>query len=283
MPSTIAAWARPFERKIPAGPPFSSAIWIDGSASGAGRDSGQPSRDRVGALERAECRADHPPAVGHERHVGREELHQRLHVAAGCGIEEPRGHFPAGPAVGVEEARPAFVDVLTRPPGELPHRGLGPVHDPSDLLVGLAERFAQDEHRPLERRQRLEHDEQRHLHRVGKLHAFGRVRFERDRLRQPRTHVGLPPPLLASEPVDREPGRDLRQVRARIVDRSAIDVTPPEPRILHHVLGLADTTEQPVRDGLQVPPVSLEGTRRGLELRIRSRHLTSRTPRSVAP
>ena len=79
---------------------------------------------------------------------------------------------------------PRLVDLLPRLPrvhvlastmSELPYGGLGATQRVADLAEREVEHLTQYEGRPLQRRQRLEHDQHRHRHRVGELRHLRRI------------------------------------------------------------------------------------------------------------
>ena len=118
--------------------------------------------------------------------------------------------------------------------------------------------LTEQEHRSLHRLQALEEYQERHRQRVGHLRLLRHVvlRSGHERLGEPRADVGLTPGLRAAEVVDRESRHRGRQVALRGVDLGALlgRAAPPEERVLHHVLGLRDAPEHPIRDREQQGP-----------------------------
>ena len=119
-----------------------------------------------------------PPAVADQDDVGRQGREQRIEVAAADRGEEPLGHLALRPPVGVEPRLPR-VHVLARTVRHLPDGGLRAAEDSRDLRRRQAEGLAEDEHRPLGRRQRLEDDEQGQRHLLAELGRVLRCRRRR--------------------------------------------------------------------------------------------------------
>src|SRR5262249_46299280 len=59
--------------------------------------------------------------------------------------------------------------------------------------------------------------------------------------------------------VDGQPGGGRHEEGSRVQDRTAISRLPPQPRVLHDVLGLDRTAEHAVRDAEQPRPRTDEG------------------------
>ncbi len=141
---------------------------------------------------------------------------------------------------------------------ELPRVRLALPDDLRDLCVVVLEDLTEQEHRSLHRLQALEEYQERHRQRVGHLRLLRHVvlRSGHERLGEPRADVGLTPGLRAAEVVDRESRHRGRQVALRGVDLGALlgRAAPPEERVLHHVLGLRDAPEHPIRDREQQGP-----------------------------
>jgi len=74
--------------------------------------------------------------------------------------------------------------VTAGPVRDLPDRVRALAHRRRDLLVRRAEHLAQHEDGPLGRRQRLQHDQQRHRHALGELDVLGHVGRGEQRLGQ---------------------------------------------------------------------------------------------------
>jgi hypothetical protein len=73
------------------------------------------------------------------------------------------------------------------------------------------------------------------------------------RLREPLAGIDLALRSRRAQLVDREPGRDRREVRLRRLRRGLSRVVAEEG-LLHDVLGVSDRPEHPVRDREQVRP-----------------------------
>ena len=78
------------------------------------------------------------------------------------------------------------------------------------------------------------------------------------RLRQPLADVVLAPPRHRAQPVQRLPGDDADEVRPRVVHLGLVDARPPQPRLLHDVLGVGRRAEHLVGDGEQQAAVAVE-------------------------
>src|SRR5690606_9337046 len=70
--------------------------------------------------------------------------------------------------------------------------------------------------------------------------------------------VVLPPAGNRAQPVERLAGDDPDQVGARVPHRWLIHLRPPQPGLLHHVLGVRGRAEHLVRDGEQQAAVGQE-------------------------
>ena len=147
------------------------------SSGSAGRDAGDQPGDLVAAVDRAQRTTPRPCRRRRSTCVtsGARISHQGVEVAAERGGEEPLGHLPLDARVGLV-AGAAGVHVLAGAVGELPYGRRGAVEDAGDLGVGVAEDLVQDEHRPLQRGERLQHHQQRHRHRLGAQGRLGGVR-----------------------------------------------------------------------------------------------------------
>lgn len=134
------------------------------------------------------------------------------------------------------------------------------VDDLGDLGVGVAEHLVQDEHRPLQRGQRLQDDEHRHRHGLPAQHTVGGVRGRHlglggpghERLGQPGPDVRLASAADHGPPFQRVVHRYAHEVRARIVDllvrRPVAAAGPGQPGVLEYVLGVRDAAEHVVDD-----------------------------------
>ena len=94
---------------------------------------------------------------------------------------------------------------------------------------------------------------------AGLLDRAARIVFRRDqRLGQPRANIGLAPHHGGVEAVEREVGHYPRQVSPRVVDAFVGHRVPLQPRVLQHILGVADAAEHPVGDAEQRRTVPLK-------------------------
>ena len=94
--------------------------------------------------------------------------------------------------------------------------------------------------------------EERERERVRHLRVLGRVLFGQ-RLREPLAGIDLALRPRGAQLVDRQPGRDRREVRLRRLRLNVGRVIADE-RFLHDVLGVGDRAEHAVRDREQVRP-----------------------------
>ena len=145
-------------------------------------------------------------------------------------------------------------DCPSRAGGQLAGRGLADAEHRSALTEGHREAVVQHERDPLIRRQPLQHHHRREPGVVGG--HYGRKRVvtveTRDhRFGQPFADIGFAALGRRAQPVQAQPADHRCQPRPQVDDglRCAI---PPQPRILHDVLGVGDGAGEPVRDGQQM-------------------------------
>jgi GNAT superfamily N-acetyltransferase len=123
----------------------------------------------------------------------------------------------------------AGVEVLSGPHENLPAVGLALVDDLRDVLVGVVEDLAKQEHGSFHWREALEQHEECHGQGVGQFsHLLGAfVQVGDDRLGQPSADIGLPASPRRAHVVDGQPGccRQLRAVEN--VDVEALGAQPP--------------------------------------------------------
>ena len=170
---------------------------------------------------------------------------ERLERVSGLG----RGNDPA---------RSARRDVCPRPVRDLADRGRALVDGFRDLVVRQVEHLAQHEHRPLGRRERLQHQQHRHRDAVGQLDVLGHVGRGEQRLGQPGADVGLLAAAERTQPAERLAGGDPDQVCALIAHGVEIDARPPQPGLLQDVLRVGGRAEHLVGDGEQQVAVGEE-------------------------
>jgi hypothetical protein len=205
--------------------------------------------DAIGADERDRDGRSLAAAVAVHRHVGRQELDQRVRVALFPGREEAARDLLPFLTRDVE-APPSLLDVSVRANEDLAAVVGALADDLGHLVVGVVEDLAEEEDGPLDGRQLLEQVEEGERERVGGLRvAHGLVLDER--LRQPLPGVDLAARPRRPELVDREPGGDRREVGLR---RLGLDpgLVVAEVRLLDDVLGLGDRPEHPVGDRKEV-------------------------------
>jgi len=222
--------------------------------------------------------------------VGSKQSNQAGHVAAPDRGKEP-GRQLVALAGGDVEPRPLGLDVLAGPARQLAAGTRAPADDAGCLVVAVAEDVVQQEHRPLQRRQPLEQQQERHRQRVGLLGVRSGIgvwlaELEpvcQQRLRQPVADVGLATRPGGAELIDRQ-SRDHRgQVSLGRIGLALARYRPvvAQERLLHDVLGLRHAAEHPIGDREQQRPEALvDGS--GAVTRV-SRHLVSCPAGSLRP
>ena len=92
---------------------------------------------------------------------------------------------------------------------------------------------------------------------ISDLAGHGGLLFLDDRLRQPRSDVGLATDTRGSQVVDGQARGESREVRLGRLDRDALLARPMETqeRLLDDVLGLGDAADHPIGDGEGQGPV----------------------------
>jgi hypothetical protein len=223
----------------------------------------QELRDRHGAGERRGTGRDLPAPVADADGVVGEQPDQGGGLTAGRGGEELLDELPGGGLVDLPAglAGPVVRDVLLRPVVDLLARGLGEVEDLGDLAVRVVEGLAQHVHRALVGRQPLQEGEYGVRHRLALFGGVGgaehRVAAE-EGLGEPLADVGLAAGAGRGQFVEAQVGEDLGQPGLRHLDASGVRRLPPQIRLLHDVLGLADRAEETVGQRLQAIPGGLE-------------------------
>ena len=144
------------------------------------------------------------------------------------------------------------VEVLAGTPEDLPAVGLALVDDLGDVLVGVVEHLAKQEHGSLDRGEALEQHEEGHREGVGQLsHLLGAfVQVGHDRLGQPGADIGLPANPGRAHVVDSQPGGGRRQIGLGRFDHHPAlpGALQPEERFLDQILGLGHAPGHPVGD-----------------------------------
>jgi hypothetical protein len=205
------------------------SAWAIGSAP----DQGAPDGDRLAA------------AVAGEDGVGRQHLHQPVHVAVARRLQEALGQLEALLGIGIE-ARALVVDVAARPRQDLTRVVLALADDLRDLGERVVKGVAQHEHGALLGGEALEQDEEGQrdgllvldLRRAGVLD---------ERLGQPVADIALAPHPRRAQDVDGQPRRGRRQPRLGVVH--VVGVMQAQQRLLDDVLGLGHRSEHPVGHG----------------------------------
>ena len=222
-----------------------------GSSRTAAHEADEEPRDRHVARHRVLDRRRLAPAVGGEQHVGGQHAQDAVDVAVAQRLEELAREARRIRVVDVE-ADPATCHPRSRAVHDLPARGGIPLDHLRDLRVAESERLVQDEHRPLDRPEPLEHHEHRDGDRLVVLDAVCRiVVVDEQGLGQPRTHVDLAGPPGGAQHVDGEPRGHGRRERVGALDGlpGAGSLVHPQESRLHHVLGLRHAAEHAVGDG----------------------------------
>ena len=154
---------------------------------------------------------------------------------------------------GIDPARPARGDVRPRPVSDLADRGRALADRLGDLVVPEVEHVTQDEHRPLGRREGLQHQHHRHRDAVGQRDVLGHIGRGEQRLGQPGADVRLSAPADRAQPDERLAGGDPDQVRTLVLHGVEVDAGPAQPGLLQDVLRVDGRAEHLVGDrGQQV-------------------------------
>jgi len=217
-------------------------------------------RHRVGARHRPARGGGLAAVVGHRADVLHQERLEGREVAA--RERRHQGHHGGLRLRGREATSPGTprAEVLARAVEELAARGVAPPHGARHLGHREVEHLMQDEHRPLQGRQRFEHREEGHGDRLrlgGALVARGGL--GRDRLREPLAHVALAPPPRRADLVEAEPRHHRGEVRARRLN--VFRVGGAEEGILHDVLGVGGAPQHAVGDAHQPRALAFEHRR----------------------
>ena len=195
----------------------------------------------VGAEDRVERGRPAAAAVRIENHIGCEKAGECLFVRGCRGLGEAQQQIPVlvfrRLLLGA-----VFLHAFAGARDELAARGLGFLQHRGDGRVVAIEGVMQDERRTFLRRQPFEHKEQRQRQIGGEFRARGRriggegARIVgQDRLRQPRSHINLPPRARRPQRVQRKPDRDGRKPGMRIADVCAVHAAPFDPGLLHDI------------------------------------------------
>jgi hypothetical protein len=137
---------------------------------------------------------------------------------------------------------------------ELTASGFGVVDRLAHRRVVHVENVVEQERGPLERGQALEGEQQRDRQIIGqRLAGFGD-----HGLGQPCADVVFAPVTGRLHAIEAEARDHACEVGARLRDRGAADVAPPQERILDDVLGLRDRAEHAIGQSRQERPMRLE-------------------------
>jgi len=128
--------------------------------------------------------------------------------------------------------------VLTGAADNLPRVRLAELKDGRDLPVRVVERLAKDERGAFRWRQLLQQQQNRELQRLAPLHSKLGIGAGVDRFVQPRADVPLSPRPSGLGHVKRQSCGRRGEERWRVLDDGAVGDLPPQPGLLHDVLGL---------------------------------------------
>jgi len=194
-------------------------------------------------------------------------------VPGGRRGEEPVGQpLPAGLVRGLIRAghggdRGGRLSGRPEPPGgappQLPARGLGLAEYLGDLLVPVAERLVQDQHRPLRGGQPLAQHEEGHgdgLALFGCLEGAERpvAGACQHGLGEPGTYVALAPLPGRGQERQAEVGHGGGEPGGRLADGGAVRGGPAQEGVLQDVLSVGRGPQQPVGEPEQAPAFGLE-------------------------
>jgi hypothetical protein len=160
-----------------------------------------------------------------------------------------------------------------RASGKLPARSLAPFECGGDFAEREIEHVVQQEGSPLERRQPVQHQQQRYGQILGQLGAaVGREgRGVDNRLRQPGTDVFFMPRARRSQYIEANPRRRGHQKRPRVRHFAAVGRMPAQAGLLHRILGVGDRAKHAVCETEQAAAVRLEARGR-IRHRARGTH-----------
>ncbi|MEH2505961.1 hypothetical protein V1290_004772 [Bradyrhizobium sp. AZCC 1578] len=127
----------------------------------------------------------------------------------------------------------------------------------------------QHESKPLRRRERFQHHQQRCADGVGHL-CVPPMLVIGDRFRHVRTHWFLAPRFARAQHVEADAGDDRGQPTPEVFDRAGIGTAQPQPGFLHGIIDLAGRTQHAVGHRPQMGPVGLESLSQKLFLVHRS-------------
>src|SRR5215212_9641198 len=197
------------------------------------------------------------------RTAGAPFSHTGLTTASGVIVlkRERRVATWSRPSTGRRKAAtspPPSGHVFPGPVGDLPDRTRRLVDRCSDVGVRHLEDLAQHEDRPFCGREGLQHGQHRDRDTLGELDVLGHVRRGGQRLGQPLPNVFLAPSGQRPHPVERLAGDYPQEVGAGVAHFGALDVRPPQPGLLDHVLGVGGRAEHLVGDGEQQAAVGYE-------------------------
>lgn len=135
-----------------------------------------------------------------------------------------------------------------RPGDQLSRIGFFDVEDTRNLPVWTVERLAQHVGRALRRLERLDQEPNRAIERFHSIGFPCWIGTRIDRFVEPFADRGFSPGASRLQHVEGEPRGRRDQERRRILHRTAIGGLPPDPDVLHDVLGLGRAPEDAVGD-----------------------------------
>src|SRR5882762_797413 len=151
----------------------------------------------------------------------------------------------------VDGCAPAICDVFTGTADELPDVCFLHLQDGRDLVVGVIERLVQNICGAFCGREFLKEQQDRKLECFAALRTYSGIGAGVHRFGKPSPDVGFVPGVCGLDKVDTQSCGCRRQVCGRVLNRAPIYRLPPQPNILHYILGFRRTSEHTVSDAEQ--------------------------------
>ena len=167
---------------------------------------GERPRDPIRTMNRVRHGGRFAAAIGMKDNIIGEQGEQLAHVSRAGRAAEPLEQVVVLLRRCLE-SRTNRADMLAGPPQNLPAVGLAEPERPGNVGVVVLEDLSQQEHRALDRRESLEHHQERHRQRFVGPQDAKRIaaRIGRQRLGQPFANVLLPLRARRLEMVDAQP------------------------------------------------------------------------------
>jgi hypothetical protein len=137
----------------------------------------------------------------------------------------------------------AIGDPLPGARHHLPRVRLFEPEDVRDVAVGIVERLPKDEGGAFGGSQPFEQQQNPGRQRLASFHFQPGVGAGIGWFRQPGSHIRLPARTRRLHDVDRQSLRRRREKRRGVSNEAAVRHLPPDPDVLHDVLGLGGTPE----------------------------------------